>query len=748
LATPWTPPATIKNNNNVKAGSLLPAQYANYASYLNSFAAYMKSGGTPLKVISVQNEPDISTTSESCLWSAAQFLSFFRTNASAITNAPVMMPESFRYDFSLSDSTLNDSVAVTNVDYVGGHLYGVTTITDYANAHNKGKLTWMTEYLLNDQTLISALATAKQIHDCLTIGNMSAYIWWKDFGDSNGLVNASGVPQKRGFLMSQWSRFVHPGYYRISASNTGSAAFISAYQNATNGSFAIVAINTNTTTAISQTFALTNFPTATLVTPYITSATMSRSNQTPVTLINSSFAYTLPPLSMVTFVGNAFAVVLTSSANPATYGNPITFTATVQTNGVAVGGISGEPITFYDGAMLLGTGTLNGSGQATYATTATQFPAFTHSIKAVYAGDATYSNTTSAVFPQSVNPATLTPGLTGVVGKNYDGTTVAFLTADNYTLSGVAADDTVTLNNTAGNYNTRDTQGSGKTVIVTNLSISGVSATNYILSKTSISASIGSIYPTNITVTAAANTKVYDGTTGAATVPLITSGSVQTGDTAGFAETYGIPNVGIGNKTLTPSGVVNDNNAGFNYNYTFLPISTGTINAATLTVTNAVASNKVYDGTTNATLDATQAGLNGILNSDNVTLITVGMAGYFADASVETAKPVTVVGLTLGGADAGNYTLGQPTGLTASILALVTPVFANPAISGGAGGWQLNFSAQAGQNYRVLAADDLTLPLDQWTVLTNAMFDTSGAATFTDNSATNPPQRFYQIGSP
>jgi hypothetical protein len=42
----------------------------------------------------------------------------------------------------------------------------------------------------------------------------------------------------------------------------------------------------------------------------------------------------------------------------------------------------------------------------------------------------------------------------------------------------------------------------------------------------------------------------------------------------------------------------------------------------------------------------------------------------------------------------------------------------------------------------------LTLPLDQWTVLTNAMFDASGAATFTDTSATNLPQRFYLIGSP
>ena len=67
----------------------------------------------------------------------------------------------------------------------------------------------------------SAVATAKQMHDCLTVGNMSAYIMWKAYGDANGLVNASGVPQKRGFVFAQWSRFVRPNDYRVGVTNTG-----------------------------------------------------------------------------------------------------------------------------------------------------------------------------------------------------------------------------------------------------------------------------------------------------------------------------------------------------------------------------------------------------------------------------------------------------------------------------------------------------------------------------------------------
>jgi glucuronoarabinoxylan endo-1,4-beta-xylanase len=301
LATPWTPPASMKDNGNTIDGSLLPAQYGNYALYLKGFAEYMATNGAPLAAISIQNEPDITVTYESCDWTAAQFQTFFRSNAAAIGSTPVMMPESFNFNPAISDATLNDPVAVTNVDLVGGHLYGVTTIPANTNALAHNKPVWMTEYLVNDQTIGTAIDTAKQIHDCLTLGNMSAYIWWKCLGDANGLVNASGVPQKRGFVMAQFSRFVRPDYYRIgTAYDPGSA--VTAFKNPASGAFAIVAINTNSSTPINQTFNLTNF-TAGSVTPWITSASQSLAVQTAVAVSNASFTYTLPPQSVVTFVG-------------------------------------------------------------------------------------------------------------------------------------------------------------------------------------------------------------------------------------------------------------------------------------------------------------------------------------------------------------------------------------------------------------------------------------------------------------
>jgi hypothetical protein len=87
-----------------------------------------------------------------------------------------------------------------------------------------------------------------------------------------------------------------------------------------------------------------------------------------------------------------------------------------------------------------------------------------------------------------------------------------------------------------------------------------------------------------MTVTAVANTKVYDGTTSSTGVPHITSGSLVTDDLANFIQTFDNKDVGTG-KTLTPSGSVDDGNSGLNYTVSFVPVTTGVINKTSLTVT-------------------------------------------------------------------------------------------------------------------------------------------------------------------
>src|SRR5204863_3247555 len=107
--------------------------------------------------------------------------------------------------------------------------------------------------------------------------------------------------------------------------------------------------------------------------------------------------------------------------------------------------------------------------------------------------------------------------------------------------------------------------------------------------------------------------------------------------------------VGTG-KTLIPSGSVNDGNGGANYAVSLVNNTAGVINAKALTISGLTANNKIYDGTTSATLNTVSAVLNGVISGDDVTLNTVSATRTFSSKTVGAVKTVTVSGLTLSGA--------------------------------------------------------------------------------------------------
>ena len=79
-----------------------------------------------------------------------------------------------------------------------------------------------------------------------------------------------------------------------------------------------------------------------------------------------------------------------------------------------------------------------------------------------------------------------------------------------------------------------------------------------------------------------------------------------------------------------------------------------------LTVSGITAGNKVYDGTATAVLNTGSAVLLGVLNGDDVSLVTSGAIGTFTNKNVGTGKTVMTSGFTLTGPDAGKYVLTQP----------------------------------------------------------------------------------------
>jgi subtilase family serine protease len=113
--------------------------------------------------------------------------------------------------------------------------------------------------------------------------------------------------------------------------------------------------------------------------------------------------------------GATTTTTVASSQNPSNYGDAVTFTATVTTNGANA---PTGTVTFNDGGAALGSGTLGTpsglSAQATFTTsTSTPLSAGAHSITAVYGGDSSNAGSTSSVLTQTVNPATFTFVSTG-----------------------------------------------------------------------------------------------------------------------------------------------------------------------------------------------------------------------------------------------------------------------------------------------------------------------------------------------
>src|SRR5205823_1161246 len=92
-----------------------------------------------------------------------------------------------------------------------------------------------------------------------------------------------------------------------------------------------------------------------------------------------------------------------SSANPSVSGQPVTFTATVKARTAGAGTPTGT-VTFNDGASTLGTGTLDGAGQATFVTSTLAGGALP--ITASYGGDATFSGSTSSTLTQTLTKPT------------------------------------------------------------------------------------------------------------------------------------------------------------------------------------------------------------------------------------------------------------------------------------------------------------------------------------------------------
>jgi glucuronoarabinoxylan endo-1,4-beta-xylanase len=338
-STPWTPAVGFKSTNDmydslpitnpVNGGSYLGRgnniTNVNYAGQLANYVVSMKNNGVNLYAISVQNEPDASVnTYEACQWTGQQFHDF-ATNlynalvASGVSSTKIIIPESESWPGNpgLYTPTLNDANAAADAAIIANHNYVPNNVvgdtSPPAALAVSGKALWETEVSQiggsYDSSINNALYWAGRIHLFMTAAQANAWhYWWliATGSDNQALTDANGIPAKRMYALGQFARFVRPNYYRINVANNTGSVLVSAYKDSGSPNFAIVVINSASTT-VTQVFNLANVTGVASVTPWITSATMSLSNQPAVAVSGAAFSYALPAMSIVTFTGQSSA---------------------------------------------------------------------------------------------------------------------------------------------------------------------------------------------------------------------------------------------------------------------------------------------------------------------------------------------------------------------------------------------------------------------------------------------------------
>lgn len=291
------------------------------------------------------------------------------------------------------------------------------------------------------------------------------------------------------------------------------------------------------------------------------------------------------------------------------------------------------------------------------------------------------SNTATASSAK-ITPASLI--ISGIVGvdKTYDKLLASTINSLSLVKDGLVVGDDVALTTTGAYADVN--AGLGKTIAITS-SYSGNDVNNYsIISQISTSASI---LKRQVSVSASGTvSKVYDGTTemngvsiGLGSVSGISESGVVAGDTVGVSGVGSFSSATVSrdangnvlaNKSYTLSDLQLSGDDAENYmivgGVTTIAGTNGRIDPKTLTLIGFDAASKVYDGTNTASI-ANAGTLNGLVGADVVTVNNGGAS--FSDKNAGIGKTVTLNGITLAGADSGNYSIASTSTDTANITA-------------------------------------------------------------------------------
>ena len=253
LATPWTAPSWMKDNNSSIGGSLLPAYNQAYANYFVKYIQAMQAEGIRIDAITPQNEPLHPGNNPSLYMTAAQQTAFIKNNLGPAFVAAGLTTKIIIYDHNADRpdyplEVLADAGARQYIDGSAFHLYAgnISALSTVHNAYPNKNVYFTEQYTASNGNFSGDL----QWHlKNVIIGSMRNHskvaLEWNLANDASmnphtpggcttclGAVTINGNSITRNvayYNIAQASKFIPAGSKRIASNNSGtlqSAAFL------------------------------------------------------------------------------------------------------------------------------------------------------------------------------------------------------------------------------------------------------------------------------------------------------------------------------------------------------------------------------------------------------------------------------------------------------------------------------------------------------------------------------------------
>lgn len=246
MATPWSPPVWMKDNNGFVGGSLKPEYYAVYAKYFVKYIQTMKAEGITIDAVTPQNEPLHPGNNPSMLMIALHQADFIKNHLGPAFKAANLSTKIVAYDHNCNKpeypiAVLNDPGANPYVDGSAFHLYegDISALSTVRNAFPNKNIYFTEQYTSSTGSFDGDL---KWHVKNVIIGSMRN--WSKTALEWNLANNASFGPNTPGgcttckgaltinssdsftrnvgyYIIAHASKFVPAGSVRISSNFSG-----------------------------------------------------------------------------------------------------------------------------------------------------------------------------------------------------------------------------------------------------------------------------------------------------------------------------------------------------------------------------------------------------------------------------------------------------------------------------------------------------------------------------------------------